>query len=76
MSTARPVNEKKVESWRSGLQEVILSAVVANKVDVLDEAIAVSHENKSVFYDEPTSSKKAFRLFDFLPEQTKIKVRV
>ena len=74
---ARP-SRKKIDSWRSGLQEVILCAVVANKIDVLDEAIAVSREYQSVFYhdDEPTSSKKSFRLFDFLLGQTKIKVQI
>ena len=67
-------NEEKVLSLRSELQAVILSAVVTDKFHFLEEAIAVSIEYKSVFYNDLTSSTKSFRLFDFFPEQTKIKV--
>lgn len=67
-------NEDKVHSLRSELQAVILSAVVTDNVHFLEEAIALSIEHKSVFYDDFTSSKKSFRFFDFFPEQSKIKV--
>ena len=67
-------NEEKVHSLRSDLQAVILSAVVTGNVHFLEEAIALSIEQRSVFCEYLTGSKKSFRLFDFFPEQTKIKV--
>ena len=49
--------EEKVHSLRSELQAVILSAVVTDNVHFLEEAITLSIEHESVFYDDLTSSK-------------------
>ena len=56
---------------RSKLQELVLRAVIAKNVEVVNDVVVTFEENKVQFSDDV---EKPFQLFDFFPEHTSVKV--
>ena len=82
-----PVKKEKLQPLRSKFQELILRAVIAKEVKVVEDTIALFKKNHSLFSSDDQHAGKPFRPFDFFPwseaasqrqtqEDTTVKVKV
>ena len=62
-----PVKKEKLQPLRSKFQELILRAVIAKEVKVVEDTIALFKENHSLFSSDDQHAGKPFRPFDFFP---------
>ena len=69
-----PGSAKRVRELLSQLQKVILSSVVTDDVQCLEDAIKVYDEYKSLF--DVSNDRTSLGLLNFFPEQIAVKVTV